>query len=198
MAAMVDIVCATDCSTSNLPIINFQDCNPAIFSSEIYDIFFGRKDAISFTDITSATEWNDRISVNNTPPVGSTVAVKDLLRRVKVIGDVPAPTTTKKAISGGREVTTEVKYLVNFEIDDMSDANWQFIQSIQCGKGVYPVKAWLHTKSNHVIGGNPGISGTVEINHILDRGADGIQRGVGVLTFKTTIFPNRDVFPLAS
>lgn len=197
MALMPTITCPANCTTNNLPIINFQACNPQILSSELQELFLGRPDAVAFSDITSATAWNDRISVNNTPPVGSTVVAKDLLRRLTIIGDVPAPTSTKKQISGGREITTETKYAVNVEIDDLSDENWQFVQTLQCGKGAFPAKAWLVTKSGHVIGGNAGIDVTIDINFILDRGADGIQRAVGVLTFVATIFPNRDVFPLA-
>lgn len=198
MAAMATITCPTDCAVSNLPAISFNDCNPQVLSSELYNLYVGREDAVAFTDVTSATEWNDRVSINTTPPVGSAVVAANLLRPLTVIGDIPAPAKTTRQISGGREVVTEIKYTINFEIDDVSDANWQFGQTIQCGKGAYPVKVWPVTKSGHVIGGNAGIVGKMSIDHILDRGADGIMRLVGTVTFLSTTFPNRDVFPLAA
>lgn len=198
MAVMSTITCPSDCAVTNLPVINFQDCNPQILSSELQELILGRSDAISFTDASAATEWNDRISSNNTPPGSSTAAVKDLLRRLKIIGDIPAPTETTRAISGGRTAVTGKVYTMNIEIDDMSNENWQFCQTVQCSKAGLKVKAWPITKSGHFLGGNTGISATLKINHLLDRGEDGIMRAVGTLEFKTFVFPNRDVFPLAS
>jgi hypothetical protein len=194
---MPEIICPTDCAVANLPVINFESCNPQILGSEIQAIFVGRQDAIDFLSIISATEWNDRISETNVPPALSTVAVKDLLRKLVVIGDIPAPEQTSREISGGRTVVTRNRFTINFEIDDASDENWQFVQTVECGKGAYPVKAWPVTKSLHVIGGNNGIEGTMKIDPILDRGADGIQRFVGTITFDKSSFPNRDVFPIS-
>jgi len=197
MPVMSTITCPSDCAVANLPVVGFDDCAPKIFSSEIQALYVGREDAVAFTDVTAAIGWTDRISETNTPPGASTVLPANLLRPLTVIGDIPAPAKTTRQISGGREVTTEVKYTLNFEVDDVTDENWQFAQTIQCGKGSYPVKIWPVTKSNHVLGGNAGISGKMSIDHILDRGADGIMRLVGTVTFITTTFPNRDVFPLA-
>lgn len=198
MAKMTDITCPEDCDIADIPAVSFEDCNPSIFSSELQEMYVGRSDAVDFDDVTAAEQWTARVSQDGTVPEGSTYAVKDLLRKLTIIGDIPAPQKTTRQISGGREVVTEVKYVVNFEIDDVTDENWQFAQKVQCGKGAYPVKAWPVSKSGHVLGGDSGISGKMAIDHILDRGADGIMRLVGTLTFTTTSFPNRDEFPLAA
>lgn len=196
-ADMATVACPTDCTTAELPSVAFEDCNPGIFASEIQTIYIGAEDATNFTTVTSAIQWTDRIANDGVPPAGSAVIAHNLLRELTVIGDVPAPTATTKDISGGRTITTENKYICNFTIDDVSDLNWQFGQKIQCGKGAYPCKVWLVTKSGHVIGGKTGIVGKLKLDHILPRGADGIMTLEGVLTFITTIFPNRDLFPLA-
>jgi hypothetical protein len=198
MPDMTNVACPADCSVANLPAINFEDCNPQILASEIQALYVARKDAIDFTSVILASEWNDRISKDNTVPVGSAAAVKDLIRKLTVIGDIPAPAVTTKQISGGREIVTETKYTINFEIDDVSNENWQFAQTVQCGKGAFPVKMWPVTKSNHVLGSKTGIQGKMKIDHILPRGADGIMTLQGTVTFITTTFPNRDVFPLAA
>ncbi len=190
------VVCATDCAAENLPVIAHDDCAPKILASEFQLLYLGRKDAISFTDITSATEWNDRISETNTAPGTSTVAVKDLLRPLTIIGDMPAPARTTRQISGRREITTRTRYTLNFEIDDISLENYTFGQKIQCGKGAYPVKAWPVTASGKVFGGNAGISAKMTIDHIFDRGDDGIIRMVGTLVFDQDIAPNMDTYPL--
>jgi hypothetical protein len=195
---MSTITCPTDCSLENLPVVAFDDCAPKVLSSEIQALYIGRKHAIAFTDVTLALEWTDRISNSLVPPVGSTVDVKDLLRPLTVIGDMAAPNSTTREISGNRTVVTKKTYTLNFEIDDVTDANWQFAQKIQCGKGSYPLRVWAISKSGHVIGGNAGILGKMNIDHILDRGADGIMRLVGTVSFDADIFPNRDAFPLAA
>jgi hypothetical protein len=196
MPANPAIVCAADCATENLPVVAFEDCAPKILGSEFQRLYVGRKDAAAFSDITSAVGWTDRISETNTPPGSSTVTAPNLLRQLTIIGDMPAPSPTTRAISGGRTIRTKNTYTLNFEMDDVSDENYAFAQKIQCGKGAYPVKVWPVTKSGKVLGGNAGIVGKMSIDHIFDRGDDGIIRLVGTVTFDADIAPNMDTFPL--
>jgi hypothetical protein len=119
-----------------------------------------------------------------------------LLKPLTIIGDMPAPARTTRAISGGRTITTKTTYTLNFEIDDMSVENYTFGQKVQCGKGAYPVKVWPVTASGRVLGGNAGITAKMTIDHIFDRGDDGIIRMVGTLVFDQDIAPNIDTFPL--
>jgi hypothetical protein len=191
------ITCPSDCAVVNLPVVSFADCAPKILSSEFQRLYVGRPDAVAFSDVQSAVAWNDRISSTATPPSGSTVVAKDLLRPLVVIGDMPAPTPTTRQISGGRTVTTQNQYVLNFEVDDVSDSNYAFFQAVQCGKGAYPVKVWPVTKSLKVLGGNAGISGKMAVSHIFDRGDDGIIRVVGTVTFNQDIAPNMDAWPLS-
>lgn len=188
----------SDCSTVNLGTIAQDTCFPKQKLSELTYMFLGRGDAISFVDVLDAEEWADRLSQSSTPPVGSSVAAKDLIRKIAIIGDLPAPALQEKDISGGRKHSPYKDFTVNFEIDDVDAEEYEFFRNSQYG--IVYVKAWLKTKGGELLGGNAGLNGGTEVRMIawpiFGKGPDEIVKIVGTLTWRGQVAPDRCVSPV--
>lgn len=188
----------SDCATVNLGTIAQDDCFPEQKKSELTHLFIGRQDAIDFTDASSAVEWADRLSQTTTVPSGSTAAVKDLIRKIAIIGDMPAPQENEKAISGGRNYAGEKNFTMNFEIDDIGAAEYEFVRNFQYG--IVNVKAWVKTLGGELLGGNKGINDgkncRIKAWPVYGRGQDEIVKIIGTLTWKGTVSPDRCVSPI--
>lgn len=188
----------TDCSVVNLGTVAQDDCFPEQKKSELTHMFIARQDAIAFTDASVITEWTDRLSQSTTVPAGSTAAVKDLIRRIAIIGDMPAPAENERDISGGRKYVAVKNYTVNFEIDDIGDAEYEFFRPSQFG--VIYVRAWLKTLGGDLLGGNKGLNDGVKVRMkaypVYGRGQNEIVKITGTLTWEGTVAPDRCVSPI--
>jgi hypothetical protein len=188
----------TDCTTVNLGTVAQDDCFPTQKLSEFTHMFLGRKDAIDFTDASDATEWADRLSQSTTVPTGSTVAVKDLIRKIAIIGDMPAPAEQEKDISGGRKHAPYKDFTINFEIDDIGPEEYEFFRN--CQYGIQYVKAWVKSRGSELLGGNKGLNGGSEVRikawPIYGKGPDEIVKIIGTLTWKGQVAPDRCVSPI--
>lgn len=188
----------TDCTTVNLGVIAQDDCFPEQKLSEFTHLFLARKDAEDFTDATDAAEWADRLSQNNTVPVGSTAAVKDLIRKIAIIGDMPAPAEQEKDISGGRKHSPFKTFTVNFEVDDINSEEYEFFRNSQYG--IQYVKAWLKTRGGEMLGGDKGLNDGKDVRikawPIYGRGPEEIVKIQGTLTWQGQVAPDRFVSPV--
>lgn len=181
---MPPIVCPTTCESS-LPPVNFSACAPTILESEIVRIFVARATAAAFTDWNLATEWETRISQTD-------IANEDAIRVLTVIGDKPAPTSTPRDISNGRQVTPFKEHTVNVTIDDVTDENYEFMRQLECGT---QVKAWYETAGGKIYGGNEGITGRLNLDDILPSG-DEIETLQGTFTWRNKFHPERVDSPI--
>lgn len=179
--------CAENCDFT-LPVVQFDDCAPKVVYSEIRRIFLAKKAAAPFSNWLSATEWLARMSQTSTTG-------NDYIRPLTVIGDKPAPADVIKEISNGRRVVIGKDHTINFTIDDVSQANYDFMRGLECG-GEF--RLWYETEGGFIYGGNEGIVIRLTINDVLNRGRDEIETLVGVITWRSKFSPERGVSPIYS
>lgn len=191
----------TDCNAVALGAINQDDCFPTQKQSELTYMFIAQEDAKDFDDASSASEWAERLSQTTTVPSGGgggTVTAKDLIRRIAIIGDMPAPGEQEKDISGGRKFAASKDFVINFEVDDITPAEYEFFRPFQYG--IQNVKAWVKSKGGTMLGGNKGLNNGVEVRlkawPVFGRGTDEIEKIVGTLTWKGQVAPDRFVSPV--
>lgn len=176
--------CPVDCDF-NLPAVAFDDCAPQIAYSEIRRIFIGKKAAAAFTSWGTAGEWLARIS--------ETATGANNLRALTVIGDKPAATDIVKEISNGRRKVIGKDHVINFTIDDISAANYEFMRALECG-GEF--RFWYETEGGFLYGGNEGFVARVTMNIVNNRGRDEIETIAGVITWRTKFSPERIISPI--
>lgn len=182
---MAEIICSQNCD-NQLPVVSFNDCAPEINLSEVEFVILGNPNTDPIANVSDTSEWAARLD-------NADEASPHSLRLIRVIGDKPAPTDQEQTISGARVITVDRTHVVNADIDETNDVNWDAARQLQCGG---QKKAWYVTRSGHVFGGNAGIEASVKINEILNRGENEIQRLQMVLTWKSKIMPQRDLWPL--
>lgn len=170
----------------DLPAVSFDDCNPEVLYSEIRRIFIAKKAALIFTNWLAAPEWIARLNQ-------TTTAGDDYIRPLTVIGDKPAAADVVKEISNGRKKVIGKDHTINFSIDDVTDANYEFMRALECG-GEF--KFWYETAGGKIYGGNDGFIAQVTMNDILNRGKDEIETIAGVITWRTKFSPERGASPI--
>ena len=171
---------------SDLPVVNFNECNPTIVLSEIQTIFLAKNHASEFDDIESPMEWAKRLSMTTTD--------KDAIRPITVIADKPAGSPVVKELSNGRKKTVRLDQTLNVEIDDITNENYNFMRVLQRG-GQY--KMWYKTAGGKIYGGNEGISDVfLQLNEVLGRGKDEIEKIQGTVTWSDERSPERDYSPI--
>lgn len=172
--------CAQDCLTKKLPATNYSKCAPKVRLSEIRRIAVAAEDADPFVNVEDPAEWEARLALPLTN--------KNAVRWLTVIGDMPAGTPTTITISNGRQITLTKQRVVNYTIDDVSDENYEFMRSMECGG---KLKAWLETEGARLFGGDGGILGTHVQDPVLTRGADGYEQILGVMSWSKKFAPKR-------
>lgn len=179
-------ICPDDCSAV-LPQTDFSDCAPVILLSEIEKIYVGKGDTNPFADWTTANEWTTRLSQTSTEA--------DVIRPLTVIADKPAAAPVNKDISNGRTIVIGKDHTLNVTIDDVSDANYEFMRSVECGTATYRI--WYQTKGGMLYGGNAGIEAKLLLNNVLARGKDSIDEIAGTITWREKFHPERVISPIA-
>ena len=183
---MANILCK-DCEEQKLPVVNFDDCAPALNQSEIEYIYVGTKKTKSFTDVATAAEWTERLSETD-------IALADVIRPLRVIGNMPAGSVRSIEISGKRTITIGTDRTLNWSIDETSNENYEFFrQFVECSGGV---KFWFETRGGKLYGGNDGIKGTMNGSLVLDEGADAIEKIQGTITWDSKHSPERVDSPI--
>lgn len=176
-----------NCADFNLPVTNFDDCNPAVAYSEIERVFLGGPKAAAFSNIADGNEWGTRLSE-------STIST-DAIRAVIVIGDAPAAANVVKDLSNGRKKTIGKDFTLNFTVDDISDENYTFFQTLD---GQPKVRLFgYETQGGKMFHfGNSGILVDYQSNFVLPRGRDEIETEVGAITWRRSSRPNRITSPI--
>ena len=192
----MDPICPVDCST-NLPVVSFDKCNPAMVASEITKFYIAKPSAAPFTDVEDPLEWAKRLSETNTVPVTSptnTTPVGDLIRPLTVIGNRPVPTATTKDLSNRRTKTLFKEFIINIKIDEITPENLELQRSTECGS---LVKAWYAIQGGLLFGGNDGMEGELKLDLQLDEGSDAIVAIVGTFTRKGIFTEESTTNPIA-
>jgi len=182
---MATPVCIDNCD-SPLPVVSFSDCSPSVNLSEIEYVILGRPDSADLTDETDAAEWADRLDNDD-------IVDNDKLRLLRVIGDKPQPTDQEQTISGQRIIVVDRTHTLNFDVDETNDINYEAVRTLQCGG---EVKVWYVSRSKHVFGGKTGVTASLKISEVSNRGENEILRFSGVATWKSLFSPERALWPL--
>lgn len=150
---------------TGMPETDFNYCEPNVLLSEIKRVFFAVVAADPFDDWFNPVSWNARLSEDSND--------RNAIRPLNCIADKPLPIPIRKRISCERNVTTHKTHIVNVSIDEVSDANHAFMQSLKKGKRV---RFWYETTGGLMFGSNDGIIATVFGDMVLDRGQGEIMR----------------------
>lgn len=177
--------CPDNC-TFVLPENTFDFCRSDIHTGEIEILYLASPDAECFTDVTSLTEWNARLSTNSLDP--------DAIRRFRVIGDMPAGASTAVDISLGQKYYGEKEFTANIELEDNSPENYAFMKYLECQ---FTTKAWFQTAGGDLYGDVCGIDVNISANSTIERGQSSINKQIWVLTWKNKFSPERNTSPLA-
>lgn len=173
------------CGAEELPEVDFDFCDPEIKQSEIQRVFLAKIGAANFTDWTQPAEWTERMS--------ETDMGIDAIRCLTVIGDKPAPASTKKDISNGRKKITRKDHTINATVDEVTDANHAFLQAVESG---VRYKMWYETAGGFMFGGNNGIAIEISGDMVLARGAGEIQLYQYIITWTSPNTESRCISPI--
>lgn len=170
--------CPANCG-SVLPDTLFNVCNPAVGFGEIQSIFIGLATADPFTDWTDLTQWETALAL--------ATSEVNALRELVVSGDLPLPATEEIVISKGRKVYSPATRSINFDIDDISEANYEFARTTSCN---IQFRIWFMTPT-WMFGGNDGILAMVHFEPVIERGIKSLNKLTGTITWEAQFAPQR-------
>lgn len=178
--------CPTDCG-SFLPEVDFNYCDPNIEFGEIDKVYIMARDGGAFLDWESLSEWTARLALD---PLTEINAIVEL----HVIGDQPVPESDEIIISLDRKIQTPKTFMLNVEIDDVSDANYQLMRFFECNTSV---RMW-YSANDVLFGNNEGIDGVnIKLGYQIERGQKVLQKIVGTVSWEGEFSPNRITNPMA-
>ena len=175
--------CPTTCSAS-VADVSFNECAPETHWGEISKLYVTNLDFAGFTDVTDLSEW--------TANLGDTG--DDKIRTIICIGEQPEPEQTEVPISGDRTVVGYKNFILNIEIDETNDTNYNFLCMSECG-GKYLL--WYETSDGILYGGNEGIEASITMNQVIPREREGIVKIMAKVSWKSIQHPFRCVSPMA-
>lgn len=177
--------CPTGCD-SYLVDVDFDYCNPDVQFGEIDHIYLMAQTGSNLADWTSLTVWNARKALD---PTSDTDAIIDMT----VMGDLPVAETDEIEISDGRTIQSPASFTINFDIDDVSDDNYDLMRFMECN---HTVTVWF--AANEVLfGGNTGIDATVSMKYQIERGQKSVQKIIGTVKWENKFSPERTTNPMA-
>ena len=143
--------CPTDCGTViQLPAIpNNQDCTAYNLDySQVCGVLILPTGVALPGDWQSPDDWNDLVDNTDT----SNTAGKYLIGE----GQVPEPELDEVEYPKRIKRVVNRLYRLEFEVDNLNDATYAFLQKFQCGYTEF--KFWIETVSGHLFGGSSGIT----------------------------------------
>lgn len=179
--------CPTGC-TDYLQNVSFDLCNPAVEFGEIDHIYLMSQNGDSLANWELLSVWQARLAPA-LDPTSDYNAIIDL----HVIADLPVAEQEELTISLARKIQTPATFLINFEIDDLSEENYDFMRWLECN---FLVTMWF--SANEVLfGGNDGIDVTFKAKPQIERGQKSLQKIVGSVSWESKFSPERCVNPMA-
>jgi len=171
--------CPTDC-TYTLPVVEADICNPDVDFGQIDTIYLAARNAADFTDWTSQTEWNTRLSNNGSGA--------DDIRYLFGIGDKPEPEQAEFDISKDRTIYGKKTHTINFKIEETSLVNYTFMRNLECN-GVY--KMWYQS-SKWLYGGSDGVEDvSIKVSEIIPESNEEFKYINMAVTWKYQFSPEK-------
>ena len=177
--------CPDGC-TGGVPAVDFDWCVPKIHYGEILKIYIMAASGDPFVDWTDLAEWTPRLDDTTTPSA-------NFIRTLTVSADLPVPEQTEITISGNRKVYSPKDFVINVDIDDVTDLNYEFMRTMECG---VTVRIWYATE-DLIFGGNDGIEAYVKFGYLIERGSDSVHKISGTITWESQFSPERETNPMA-
>lgn len=175
--------CPTGCSGSVADVL-FDECTPETHWGEVSKLYLTDLDFPGFTDVSDLAEWTANLGDSG----------DDKIRTFIVIGEQPEPEQTEVPISGDRTVVGYKKFILNLEIDETNDTNYNFLMMSECG-GKY--LAWYETSDGMLYGGNDGIEVSLKMNQIIPRERTAIVKIMVKVSWSSLQHPFRCISPMA-
>ena len=189
MSIIVLPTCPTTCAAA-VGVVDFNECAPEIHYGEIAKIYLfalGVHPWATEGAFGTPVGWVGVVD-NDLDPI--TTMVRELI----VIGEMPEPEQTETPISGDRIVTGFKKFVVNFEIDETNEINYNFLLLSECG-GKY--SALFETADGILYGGMHGIEVSIKLNQVIPRERTGVVKIMGKMSWSSKTHPLRQVSPVA-
>lgn len=183
--SILNPTCPQGCSTV-LPSVDFDLCDPAIFFGEITHLYVAAGDAAPFTDVEDLAEWTARVSETSVDP--------DAIRDFHVMADLPAATADEIIISLNRKVYSPATHIINIDIDETSDLNYEFARMTSCNT---QYRLWFGT-ADHIYGGQNGILSSLNLRPVIERGSKSINKLTGTAQWDYQFSPERHDNPYAT
>jgi len=131
--------CPTGCD-SYLPDVDFDYCSPDVQFGEIDKLYLMARGGGALLDWESLSEWTDRLELD---PASDENAIIEL----HVIGSQAAPESDEIKISLDRRIQTPKSFTLNVAIDDVSDANYDFMRFLECNT---VIRMWFSATINYL------------------------------------------------
>jgi len=176
MTSCVDINCPDTCSDA-LPNVKFKICNPDFKFGQISDLYIGNP-GYPLVDENSAVEWSQRLALPDNDPAK--------IIRLVVIGSMPNADRQEVDASHGRKAYGTKDRVVNFKIDEISEENYNFMRTVECGKTVL---FWPKTLTGLAFGGPSGIEASIDLGFDLPEASNELINMPGTLKWKSKISP---------
>lgn len=142
-----EIWTAVDCDSSQLSAVNFAECAELVQQdpSQIDGILLCDKDPTDPTQPATAAPVDLTSLVGWEAVIGNTAGQWKYLT---VIGDLPEPEQEERIISKGRKKKGDKTFSINFDVDDTTDENYDFMRYCESS----PEKIMYYHDENYIYG----------------------------------------------
>ena len=186
MSVNINPTCATGC-TNAPPPVSFDYCQPTTGFGEISYVY-----ATSAATNTFLMDWEDLVEW--TARLHQTAIVGTEIRKLTVMGSKAAPEYNDIEMSLNRTLTSNKKHSIAFKIDEIGDANYNFLRSAECGT---QQRIWYEDSAGYLYGGDAGILVYMKLDHIIPENSQELQYFEGTASWEAKFHPERIVSPMA-
>jgi hypothetical protein len=191
MAAQnIFLSCPANCSTDldYVAIDVDQDCAPLLLKSEVSDLIIQPDGAPDVFADFATTPTYTALSIDNT------VTDNSKSKHLVGIGDVPDPTETEVILPKGKVGLSDRTYTLNFTVMNMSDAQYAFLQQLQCGTLNFTF--YYADRADKLFGIQGGIvPASIRVRMPKARGEASVSQATIVITWVADGDPDRRVNP---
>lgn len=168
--------------TTTLPTVSFNDSCQTIELGQVFKIFITRATSADvLTDVTDLDEWADRIDQSAVIPGSGAAPIREL----SGIGGWAEGEVTDIEIPLDQIYSTTGNKVFTFRVYDMTAANLAAFIAWR-DAGTTQQKIWT-CQGTTIIGGNPGINGSMRADLVVPEGRTELQYGIITFTTKNSL-----------
>jgi len=190
-------VCPTTCA-GTLGSVRFNECAPEVHFGEIARLYLWALDDEAFAsqaDFDDLVHWSEHIMEGPDIHTGLPAdTITDPIRVFTVIGEMPEPEQTETSISGDRIIIGFKKFVLNLEIDETNDTNYNFLLLSECGGKYHAV---FETADGMVYGGYQGLEVSIKMNQVIPRERTNVVKIMVKVSWSSKTHPLRQILTIA-